>query len=121
MWRPAVLPCLIALGWSIAGLASAQVVYGHPHVWRSICLKVAAEEMRSEGVGDLGDATHWPEWYRRGDVVRGRLAGLERVGYIGWLLAMCAGSATAIGLMAVFPGVQAAVQQRQAEPVTPAS
>jgi hypothetical protein len=115
MWRMAILRCLIALGWTIAGLSSAQVVYGHPHVWRSICLNVARDEMRAEGVEDPGAATHWPEWYRRGDVVRDRLAGLERVGYIGWLLAMCGGAVTAVGLMVVFPGV-AAAQQRHAEP-----
>lgn len=120
MWRPTLLRCLIALNWTVAGLSSAQVVYGHPHVWRSICLNVAAREMAAEGVADPGDAAHWLEWYRRGDVVRDRLAGLERVGYIGWLLAMCCGAATAVGLMAVFPRV-ATAQQKHAPPGTSAT
>lgn len=98
-----VLRLLIALNWTVAGIASSFVVYGHPHIWRSICLDVASREMIAEGVTNPGDADHWPEWYRRGDVVRGQLTGLERIGYFGWLLAMCGGAVTAVGLMAIFP------------------
>lgn len=97
-----VLRLLIALNWTVAGLSSVQVV-SHPRLWHSVCLEVTYREMVAEGVDSPSDNDHYPEWYRRGDVERGRLSRLEQVGYYGWLAAMCVGAISAVGLMAVFP------------------
>jgi hypothetical protein len=103
VWRRELTRWILAINWCIAGLACGMVVYGHNYIWGSICRRVAFDEMMAEGVRYPSDNEHWPEWYRRGDQVHAKFTAVDRMGFYGWVIAMCGASGTATGLMIAFP------------------
>jgi hypothetical protein len=103
MWRRELIRVILALNWCMAGVSFGQWVWGHNHIFRGTCLRVAYDQMRAEGVEYPSDNEHWPEWYRRSDELRTKLAAADRVGDFGWLLGTIGFTATAVGLMIAFP------------------
>lgn len=121
MWRLAMLRGLIALNWTVAGLASAQVVYGHRHLWHGQSYRWAREQLTRDAP-DLGFGTD--EYDRRSAALANEYKAQTLIvvdsGWWGWWAAMAGGAATAIGLMVMYPGVAAAVQKRVEPRAAPA-
>ena len=112
MWRLAVLRCLIALNWTVAGLASMQVVYGHLHLWHTQSYRCAHEQLAHDAPDlVMGQEEHWRRSAVLSDEYKARTIIVANSGWWGWWTAMVAGAATAFGLMIVFPNVQAAAQR----------
>lgn len=116
MWRPTVLRCLIALNWTIAGVAASQVVYGHLHLWHNQSYRWAHEQLGRDAPGlGFGTEEHWRRSAALADEYKARTVVVAHSGWWGWWAAMVCGAATAVGLMAVFPGVAAVSRQSRAD------
>ena len=103
MARREIIRLVLAINWCLAAIACNMALHGHASIWRSICLKLAAEDMQKEGIEDPYSNELTQERYSRGEELRRRLNTLENVGEWGWKLAMFGFAGTAIGLMIGFP------------------
>lgn len=108
MWRPKVLRCLIALNWTVAGVSSAQVMHFQPYLWHGESYRWAHRQLAQDAPDlEIGSKEHWQRSTALSDEYKAKTLAMANCGWWGWWAAMMCGGATAVGLMVVFPGVEA--------------